>query len=93
MNKTFEFKEWNNYLLHFKDESIKILEIGIDNGNILKQFIDVFLKSNSNSEYYGIDTWNESKNNEKIVDEIIQNSNQKDNIHLIKKILLLPYLN
>jgi len=85
MNKTFKFKEWNNYLLQFKDEPIKILEIGIDNGNILKEFINVFLDSNKDAQYYGIDTWNESKDNEKIVNDIIKNSSRKDNIHLIKK--------
>jgi hypothetical protein len=92
MNKTFELKEWNNYLLHFKDEPIKILEIGIDNGNVLQQFIDVFLDSNENSKYYGIDTWDESKENEKIVNDIINKSSRKDNIHLIKKqsITVLP---
>ena len=85
MNKTFKLKEWNNYLLHFKDEPIKILEIGIDNGNILKEFINVFLESNEYAKYYGIDTWDESKDNEKIVHDIINKSSRKDNIHLIKK--------
>ena len=85
MNKTFELKEWNNYLLHFKDEPIKILEIGIDNGTILKEFINVFLESNKQAQYYGIDTWDESKEKEKIVHDIINKSSRKDNIHLIKK--------
>jgi len=84
MSKKFESNEWNNYLLHFKDQPINILEIGIDDGNVLQQFIDVFLKSNENTQYYGIDTWEESKN-EQIVGNIIKNSIQKDNIHLIKK--------
>ena len=84
MNKNFQSNEWNNYLLHFKDQPINILEIGIDDGNVLQQFIDVFLKSNENTQYYGIDTWEESKN-EEIVRDIVKNSKQKDNIHLIKK--------
>ena len=84
MNKTFQSNEWNNYLLHFKDQPINILEIGIDDGNVLQQFIDIFLKSNENTQYYGIDTWEESKN-EEIARDIVKNSKQKDNIHLIKK--------
>lgn len=85
MNKKFGLKEWDNHLLYFKDKPIKILEIGIDKGDIMKKFIDVFLNNNNLTEYYGIDNWNYLAEPEKIIDNIKENCLNKNNIYLIKK--------
>jgi len=81
----FELEQWNNHLLHFKNKPIKILEIGIDKGINLQKFIKIFLESNEESEYYGIDAFDKSNENKKNVNEIINNSIRKNNIHLINK--------
>ena len=85
MSKKFGWTEWDNHLLDLKGKPVKILEIGIDKGNVMKKFIDVFLNTNNLAEYYGVDNWNYSDESAEIIDNIKENYSNKNNIHLIKK--------
>lgn len=102
MNKTFGWKEWDNHLLHFRGKPIKILEIGVYKGEAMEKFAEVFLESNKDAEYYGIDTWEGSpeyveidfKEIEKAALGRKEASPRKNNIHFIKKqsVIALPEL-
>jgi predicted O-methyltransferase YrrM len=102
MNKTFGWKEWDNHLLHFRGKPIKILEIGVYKGEAMEKFAEVFLESNKDAEYYGIDTWEGSpeyveidfKEIEKAALGRKEASSRKNNIHFIKKesVIALPEL-
>ena len=102
MNKQFGWKEWDTHLLHFIGKPIKILEIGVFKGQAMEKFAEIFLESNNDAEYYGIDTWEGSpeyveidfKEIEKSANDKKNNSTRKNNIHFIKKesVIALPEL-
>ena len=102
MTKKFGWKEWDNHLLHFRGKPIKILEIGVYKGEAMEKFAEVFLESNKDAEYYGIDTWEGSpeyveidfKEIEKAALSRKDASPRKNNIHFIKKesVIALPEL-
>jgi hypothetical protein len=98
----FGWKLWDIHLAKFKKKQINILEIGVYKGDALEKFAQVFLDSEPNSHYYGIDTWEGSpeyvgidfKEIEKKTLEKKANSPSKARIHLIKQesTLALPML-
>jgi hypothetical protein len=98
----FGWKQWDIHLAKFKKKQINILEIGVYKGDALEKFAQVFLDSEPNSHYYGIDTWEGSpeyvgidfKEIEKKTLEKKANSPSKARIHLIKQesTLALPML-
>ena len=102
MSKKFGWTEWDNHLLHFRGKPIKILEIGVYKGEAMEKFAQVFLESNKDAEYYGIDTWEGSPEYVEIDFKEIEKtalgkrnaSPRKDNIHFIKKesVTALPEL-
>ena len=102
MNKTFGWTEWDKHLLHFRGKPIKILEIGVYKGEAMEKFAQVFLESNNDAEYYGIDTWEGSPEYVEIDFKEIERaalgrkeaSPRKNNIHFIKKesVIALPEL-
>jgi len=89
----FGWKQWDKHLLHFKSKDIDILEIGVFKGYAMEKFAKVFLETNKNAEYYGIDTWEDKpmyndvnfKEIEKIAKEKRDKSPVKDRIHFIHK--------
>jgi len=102
MSKKFGWKEWDNHLLHFIGKPVKILEIGVFKGDAMEKFAQVFLESNKDSEYYGIDTWEGSPeyveiNFKEIEKSALSKKNaspRKNNINFIKKesVIALPEL-
>jgi len=102
MNKTFGWTEWDKHLLHLRGKPVRILEIGVYKGEAMEKFAQVFLESNSEAEYYGIDTWEGSpeyieidfKEIEKAALDRKEASPRKNNIHFIKKesVIALPEL-
>jgi predicted O-methyltransferase YrrM len=102
MSKKFGWKEWDNHLLHFIGKPVKILEIGVFKGEAMEKFAQVFLESNKDAEYYGIDTWEGSPeyveiNFKEIEKSALARKNaspRKNNINFIKKesVIALPEL-
>ena len=73
----FALKEWENNLSPMIGKSIKILDIGISKGNIMEEFAKIFLKSNKDAKYYGIDMWKQSEVNPEINYDIIEKEANK----------------
>jgi len=98
----FGWKQWDIHLAKFKKKQINILEIGVYKGDAMEKFAQVFLDSEPNSHYYGIDTWEGSpeyvgidfKEIERKTLEKKARSPSKNRIHLIKQesTLALPFL-
>jgi predicted O-methyltransferase YrrM len=98
----FGWTQWDIHLAKFKNKQVNILEIGVYKGDAMQKFAQVFLDSEPESHYYGIDTWEGSpeyvdvdfKEIEKKTLEKKKNSPSKARIHLIKKesIVALPKL-
>lgn len=89
----FEWKQWDNHLSKFKGKSVHILEIGVYTGVAMEKFVQLFLDSDPDSHYYGVDTWEGSpeytdvdfKEVEKIALEKKRNSPSKARIHIMKQ--------
>ena len=89
----FALKEWENNLSPMIGKPVKILDIGIYKGIIMEEFAKIFLKSNKNAKYYGIDMWKPSEENPEINFNIIEKeankrrseSNFQSQITFIKK--------
>jgi len=80
-----EWKEWNKDILYLINKPIKILEIGIGKGEIMKYVTSIF---NNKLKYYGIDEWkygNKSKDIEKIANLNRNLNKYKKNIFYLKK--------
>lgn len=89
----FALKEWENNLSPMIGKPVKILDIGIYKGIIMEEFAKIFLKSNKDAKYYGIDMWKPSEENPEINFDIIEKeankrrseSNFQSQITFIKK--------
>jgi hypothetical protein len=89
----FALKEWENNLSPMIGKPVKILDIGIYKGIIMEEFAKIFLKSNKDAKYYGIDMWKPSEENPAINFDIIEKeankkrseSNFQSQITFIKK--------
>ncbi len=53
----FGWTQWDIHLAKFKNKQVNILEIGVYKGDAMQKFTQVFLDSEPESHYYGIDTW------------------------------------
>jgi len=73
----FALKEWENNLSPMIGKPVKILDIGIYKGNVMEEFAKVFLKSNKDAKYYGIDMWKQSEENQEINFDIIEKEANK----------------
>lgn len=79
-----EWKEWNKDIIYLINMPIKILEIGVGKGEIMKYVTNIFNKP----IYYGIDEWNygnKSKDIEKIANLNRNLNKYKKNIFYLKK--------
>jgi hypothetical protein len=73
----FGWKEWDKNILYLQKSSIKILDIGIGNGETMEKFSQVFLEHNKESVYYGIKT-----NKKDFKSETLLDTSSDDNIKL-----------
>jgi hypothetical protein len=64
----FGWKEWDKNILYLQKSSIKILDIGIGNGETMEKFSQVFLEHNKESVYYGIKTNKKDFKSETLLD-------------------------
>lgn len=68
----FGWKEWDKNILYLQKSSIKILDIGIGNGETMEKFSQVFLEHNKESVYYGIKTNKKDFKSETLLDTLPQ---------------------
>lgn len=66
----FGWKEWDKNLLPIPKIPIKILDIGIGNGETMEKFSQVFLEHNKESVYYGIKTNKKDFKSETLLDTL-----------------------
>ena len=82
----FGWTQWDIHLAKFKNKQVNILEIGVYKGDAMQKFAQVFLDSEPESHYYGIDTWEGSP---EYVDvdfkEIEKKLLKRKRIHLLKQ--------
>lgn len=90
MSDLKEWSQWQEYLSYLTSNPVKILEIGIGNGDSMKKIVKLFIANNNKSKYYGIDEWNTygKKSNDiekKAINNLLKLKEYKNNISYINK--------